>query len=157
MPFTTPLVVRRVSATHWELIAPLSYQGAVDHFTVPDGVVTDFASVPRWLQSFVQATGTWTGAAVLHDAFCIQLAAGSCTVSSSDADGIFRRVMAEEGVGLIRRWLMWTAVRWAALLNPARRPGWLRDAPRILPITAALLILVCAVVYGLDRLAHWIV
>jgi len=156
MPFTTPLVVRRVSPTHWELIAPLSYQGAVDHFTVHDGLVTDFASVPRWLQSFVQATGTWTGAAVLHDDFCIQLAAGNCAVSSSDADGIFRRVMDEEGVGFVRRWLMWTAVRWAALNNPARRPGWLRDSPKVLAITLVLLAAVGAAVYGLDWLAHTI-
>lgn len=141
MPFTTPLVVRRVDPTTWELIAPLSYQGAVDYFTVPDGSLTDFASVPGWLQSFVQATGTWTLAAVLHDWMCTALVTGACPVSPRDADGVFRRVLMEEGVDPVRRWCMWAAVRWAALRNPARRPGWWnwRDTPRLLVITALVL------------------
>ena len=31
-----------------------------------------------------------------------------------DADGIFNRAMRELGVPYLRRWIMWTAVRWAS-------------------------------------------
>lgn len=119
--------------------------------------MTDFATVPNWLQSLVQSTGTWTLAAVVHDAFCVGLADGDCPVSSRDADGIFRRVMREEGVGTVRRWLMWTAVRWAALFNPHRRPGWGKDSPVVLGISAAVLAATTAIVYGADRAVHTLV
>jgi hypothetical protein len=146
MPFTTPLVVRRVDACNWELVAPLSYQGRVDHWTVPSGTVTDFASVPRWLQSFVQATGTWTLAAVLHD-WLITVGIPTGQVTSRQTDGVFRRVLREERVGAVRRWCMWTAVRLAAPRNPKRRPSQIgRDLPAVTGISLAVLIAFAAVV-----------
>lgn len=155
MPFTTPLIVKRVSPREWELIAPLGYQGSVDHFVVPSGQRTDFASVPTWLQSFVQSTGAWTLAAVLHDDFCRHLAAGDCVVSSSEADGIFRRVMREDGVGLVKRWSMWSAVRLAALRSPARRPGIARDLPLALAIALGWLAVVVGVFAAVHLLIDW--
>ena len=139
MPFTTRGVLVDLNDNRGTLVAPLAYQGKVEHFTVPSGFVSDFATVPRFLQSFTPSIGKWTRAAVLHDWFCVHLAAGDCVVSSSDADGIFRRVMRESGVSFPTRWLMWTAVRWAALFNRHRRPGWSHDAPLVLGITAAVL------------------
>ena len=154
MPFTSPLIVQQLSSREWILVAPLSYQGSVDHFTVPEGEVTDFATVPNWLQSLVQSTGTWTLAAVIHDWMCRALAAGNCIVTSSQADGIFRRIMREEGVGPVRRWAMWAAVRWAALVNRHRRPGWLnwRDTPAVLAISAAVLAAVAVAAIGIHML-----
>lgn len=138
MPFTTRGVCVDLNDDEGTLIAPLAYQGAVEHFVVPSGFVTDFASVPRLMQWFAPSIGKWTRAAVLHDWFCVGLAAGNCVVSSRDADGLFRRTMQEAGVGPVRRWLMWAAVRWAALLNRHRRHGWLRDAPAVLAISATV-------------------
>lgn len=114
--------------------------------------MTDFASVPRWAQSFIQATGTWTCAAVLHDAMCDALNAGKPIVSSVDADGILRRVCREEGVGRIKRSIIWSAVRLAALRNPHRRPGSLRTLPAVLAITVLELAAVVGVVLGLHFL-----
>jgi hypothetical protein len=78
--------------------------------------------------------GRYTPAAVLHDWLVTEgLLAG--VVSSRDADGLFRRVLREEGVPPVRRWLMWCGVRWGALTNALRRPGWWRDAPRVLALS----------------------
>lgn len=153
MPFTTRGVCVDLICDRATLVAPLRYQGAVDHFTVPSGFETDFASVPKRLQCFVQAIGLWTLAAILHDWLCTE-GIRSGMVTSSQADGIFRRVLREEGVGVVKRWLMFVAVRWAALRNPIRRPGWWADAKTVLPITALALIVVAAFLVVLFTAAH---
>lgn len=157
MPFTTRGTGVNLVDAHGTLTVPLSYQGSVEHFTVPSGFVTDFASTPRLFQCFAPSIGKWSQAAVLHDWMCVHLAAGDCVVSSRDADGIFRRTMREAGVGFLTRWAMWTGVRYGALLNPARRAGWIKDAPAVLGITAAGLAGLLTFVYGVDHLAHALV
>ena len=139
MPFVGPSVsVTSVGTKHWSMDRPLIYEGRDDIFVVPEEFITDFASVPRILMSLVPPYGKWTRAAILHDWLCtVGIERG--IVSSRDADGIFRRVMHEEGVNFVLRWLMWVAVRWAAFLNPLRRPGTWRDLWRMVPISAATL------------------
>lgn len=154
MPFTGPkLSVQEHDDCQWLLTAPLHYQGRVDHYTVPSGFLTDFATVPKRLQGIVQATGRWTKAAVLHDWLCTEgIRCG--LITSRDADGIFRRVMREEGVGFATRWCMWAAVRWAAFANPLRRPGTWRDLPLMVPITAAVLSVAWGIACALHALDH---
>jgi hypothetical protein len=106
MPFLTKLVVTEAPRKEWGLMSPLIYQGNKDEFTVPTGFTTDFASVPKILWPWFPPTGLYTKAAVLHDFHYI-----TQDISRKDADGIFRRVMREEGVSKIRRYLMWFAVR----------------------------------------------
>lgn len=72
---------------------------------------------------------------------------------SRDTDNIFRKIMHEEDVDPLRRWMMWTGVRWGALANPARREGWWRDAPKILAITILLLVALFIVVGTVHDLA----
>lgn len=136
MPFNADrLGVDWHGGKRWVLTRPLVYQGERQTFVVPVGFVTDFASVPRILMSLVPPIGTWTRAAVLHDWLCtVGIELG--LVSSRDADGIFRRVMREEGVNFVLRWLMWVAVRWAAFNNDLRRPGTWRDLTLMIPISA---------------------
>jgi hypothetical protein len=135
VPFDSPaLTVRRVSDELWEVVAALVYHGRRDTFVVPAGFRTDFATVPRMVVWLIPRFGRYTLAAVLHDWLTSEgLRTG--VVSSRDADGLFRRVMAELGVPPVRRWVMWAGVRWGALANPLRRPGWLRDAPRVLAVS----------------------
>jgi hypothetical protein len=64
--------------------------------------------------------------------------------TARDTDAIFRRVMREGGVGFVTRWIMWAGVRWGAVANPARRPGWWIDAPLVLLITLLMLAVVAA-------------
>jgi hypothetical protein len=128
------LTVSRVDANTWALVDELVYQGSWERFVVPAGFRTDFASVPRVVTWLVPRFGAYTLAAILHDWLCSE-GIRSGTVTSRDADGIFRRVMRESGVPVLRRWLMWAGVRWGALTDERRRPGWLISAPGVLAIS----------------------
>lgn len=93
----------------FRLISPLQYTGKQETFIVPAGFVTDLATVPQVFQWLVDDHGAYTQAAVLHDWLCIEAHAGR--LSRRDADGLFRRVLREENVAWLRRWLMWAGVR----------------------------------------------
>jgi hypothetical protein len=128
------LTVRRIDADGWALVDELVYQGRSDRFVVPAGFRTDFATVPRPVTWLVPRFGAYTLAAILHDWLCSE-GIRSGVVTSRDADGIFRRVMRESGVPVLRRWLMWAGVRWGALADARRRPGWGASAPGVLAIS----------------------
>ncbi|WP_254790870.1 DUF1353 domain-containing protein [Blastococcus tunisiensis] len=129
------MTVRSLDADTWELVDELVYQGRWQVFVVPKGFETDFATVPRLVTWLVPRFGAYTRAAVLHDWLCT---AGieSGAVTSREADGIFRRVLRESGVPVLRRWLMWAGVRWGALASARRRAGWAASAPGVLAISA---------------------
>jgi hypothetical protein len=141
------LVVRRVDADTWALVDDLVYRGRWERFVVPAGFRTDFASVPRVVTWLVPRFGAYTLAAILHDWLCRE-GIDSGAVTSREADGIFRRVMRESGVPVLRRWMMWAGVRWGALTDEQRRPGWVVSAPGVLAISvlAAPLVVPPAVV-----------
>jgi len=152
MPFQNPerFTVRRHDPVRWKIVNHnLVYQGRTQTFTVPIGYVTDFATVPWFLQWFVPRAGVWTLAAVLHD-WLITHGIPLGLVSSRDADGIFRRVLREEGVDPVRQWLMWAAVRVAAPFNGGRRPaGLLRDAPQLALVLSPFIVAATALVVWL--------
>ena len=148
MPFEAgSLTVRRVDANTWSVVDPLVYRGRDERFVVPAGFRTDFATVPRLVVWLVPRFGAYTLAAILHDWLCSD-GIRSGAVTSREADGIFRRVMRESGVPVLRRWLMWAGVRWGALTSELRRPGWLFSAPGVIAISllAAPLVVPPAVV-----------
>ena len=148
MPFARPdqFTVRRVDAVTWELKLPLLYQGSRQSFTVPAGYRTDFATVPWFAQWLIPRTGVWTLAAVLHD-WLITHGIPAGLITSRDCDGVFRRVLREEGTDFVRRWLMWCGVRLAAPFSPARRPSGLwRDAPAVLGISVLVAVPLVALV-----------
>jgi hypothetical protein len=147
--FDSELSIRGAGPRTWELTMPLIWTGTKgDTFVVPTGFVTDFASVPRFLHWLVSPYGAYTRAAVLHDWLLVSLAewqeaadsgavmAWQPPANSRDTDGIFRRVMHDLGVPWSTRWLMWAAVRAAALFNPRRAYGrqFAKDAPRVLAV-----------------------
>ena len=83
---------------------------------------TDLTSVPALFTWLVPKTGAHLPAALLHDA----LVAGPDDPTSYDstnghvvdrvtADRIFRDAMADTGTGVIRRWIVWTAVTVATI------------------------------------------
>jgi len=125
--------LRPVFPNFWILEDDLVYQGKDEAFTVPKDFVTDFATVPQFLQWIIPRTGSWNRAVIVHDYFCDRLAGDVVWEenypNSRDADGIFRRILREEGVPFVKRWLIWTGVRWGALFNKSRRPGILKDLP----------------------------
>lgn len=156
MPFDSDTVtVRRRDDDRWVLVDPLVYRGTRDTFIVKAGYVTDFATVPRPLVWLIPRFGRYTLAAILHDYLCDGLPSKRFT--SRDVDGLFRRVLRELDVPPLRRWLMWCGVRWGALANPRRRPGWRADCLPVFGLTlvalpivvpAALLILVGLALYS---------
>ena len=78
-------------------------------------------------------TGAHLPAALVHDA----LVAGGGepsydsteghTIDRVEADRVFRDAMADTGTGVVRRWIVWTAVTAATIFVPGglpRSPGW---------------------------------
>lgn len=129
------VVVEQVSDNNWLLREAFDYTGKFETFHVPLGQGTDFASVPRVFVWFLPRYGRYTKAAILHD-FLWRERASKGTLDYVDADGTFRRAMRELGVPFLRRWILWAAVRWGALLKPNGRKGWLKEAPRVLLVSA---------------------
>ena len=154
MPFASGPVLRYVGLGRYATVGPTVYVGATDVITIPSDFPTDLASVPRLFWAVLPPSGVYEHAAVLHDFGCVSLADGTCALSSRDVDGLLRRVAREGGTGLLARWLLWTGVRWGALANPARRAGWLHDAPAVVGISAAVLAVTAGAIVAVDRAAH---
>jgi hypothetical protein len=81
------------------------------------GFRTDLTSVPALFTWLVPKTGAHLPAALLHDALVAAPGAPASYVSTEghevdrvEADRIFRDAMADTGTGVIRRWIVWTAV-----------------------------------------------
>lgn len=132
------VVVTPLDARRWRLLEPVAYAGQTDRFLVPEGYVTDFASVPRIAVWLIPTYGRYTAPAILHD-YLITDCIPAGRITSTDTDGLFRRAMREAGVPPVRRWLMWAGVRWGAAFNRRRRAGWWRTAPGVLAITVPAL------------------
>jgi hypothetical protein len=159
------VVVKQLDNKNWEVKTTLRYTGTRDSFEVPVGQGTDFASVPRPFVWFLPRYGSYTMAAILHD-YLWRAYAAKGRMDWIDADGLFRRAMRELRVPFLRRWIMWTAVRWAALLKPQGTKGWLRESWRVLLFTflaapfvlpPALLILIALLAFYVLELLVWVV
>ena len=158
------LVEELPDGTDWEVKKAFSYRGKADVFNVEEGMRTDFASVPRVFVWFLQRYGAYTLAAILHDHLWRDMASQG-KIEFIDADGTFRRAMRELGVPFLTRWMMWSAVRWGALLKPGGRRGWLRECWRVLLFTIiaapfvlppALLIFIVLLLFHFTELVVWV-
>lgn len=117
--FTAALTVTQLADGRWRT------ERAIDYFTdcqenelplevrcaacysVPEGFVTDFASIPRLFWTVIgHPAGRYAQAAVLHD--CLY---STGAAKRAEADRIFREAMAVLGVPGWQRWLMWAGVR----------------------------------------------
>ena len=78
--------------------------------------------------------------------------------SLADADGIFRRAMAELKVPFLRRWLMSAGVRVASLVKSRFRDGP-KDIPRVLllALVPGSLVIVGGLVVFVLLLGFWVV
>lgn len=108
MPFLTELKVEYVDGTNWLLVAPLVYEDPKQGLgvEVPEGFLTDFASVPRGFWNLFPRVGTWAPAATVHD-FCYR----HKLFDKATADRLFLHGMEELGVNWVSRRLMYRAVR----------------------------------------------
>lgn len=92
----------------WRLTRPLFYASDVAKcvIIVPEGFVTDFASVPRMPVIYWLAGNVAAKAAVLHD-YGYQ----SGMFNRAMCDAIFREASEVIGVPWFKRWIMWAGVR----------------------------------------------
>ncbi len=95
---------------------PVMWTQDAVQYLVPRGMRTDLASVPFFLWGVIASYGRQTLPAVLHDMLCYAAAQPGQPVSyrrhaRRDADRLFRVTLAASGSGVLRRWLMWAAVR----------------------------------------------
>ncbi|UFS98071.1 DUF1353 domain-containing protein [Nocardia huaxiensis] len=89
---------------------------------------TDLTSVPAFLTWLVPKTGAHLPAAILHDGLVLNKGEDAsyiarCTIHRDVADRIFRDAMAKTGTGVIRRWMIWSAVT-AATMHHGRQVDW---------------------------------
>ena len=149
---------------NWKTLNGYEYQGKSHRFEVRPGQWTDFASVPRVFVWLLPRYGRWTKAAILHDHLWRDLASTG-KIPYLEADETFRRAMADSDVPFLKRWVMWGAVRYGALVKPGGRRGWLKEAPRVLLVSAVVLpivlppaavVLVALVAFFLVECALWV-
>ncbi len=133
------VVLEQTGPTTFRIVEAFRYVDAVsgEEYVVPDPrwgdqEETDLASVPGILLWFVPRYGNHTLPALLHD----QLVDFDLVNNREKADRIFRDAMGEQGVHLLRRWLMWAAVSMATLSTGRR---WLL-APIIVWLAAFALL-----------------
>ncbi|HYH34982.1 MAG TPA: DUF1353 domain-containing protein [Nocardioides sp.] len=92
------------------------------------GFRTDLTSVPWLFAWLVPRTGAHLPAALLHDGLVGGADGGASYVSEhghevtrDEADRVFRDAMADTGTGVVRRWLVWTAVTIATIFVGSSR------------------------------------
>jgi hypothetical protein len=138
------VVLEQVGPKTFRIVEPFEYVDAStgERFVVPDprwgDQPTDLASVPAVLQWIVPRYGQHTLPALLHD----QLVDNDLVHDRERADRIFRDAMGEQGVPIVRRWLMWAAVsigtivttrRWKLVPIAVWLLGWAALAFRLTP------------------------
>jgi hypothetical protein len=115
----SPVLTYLVSEKQWRLEEPYRYRDGAHLIAVPDQFTFDLASIPRPFWWLIAPFELSIAAPLLHD-FLYRYRgdppAGSIepsrTYSRAEADGLFRRVMALEGVSGWRRAAAYRAVRW---------------------------------------------
>jgi hypothetical protein len=94
---------------------------------------TDLTSTPALFTWLVPKTGAHLPAALVHDAVVAGGGEPSYdsteghTIDRVEADRVFRDAMADTGTGVVRRWIVWTAVTAATIVVPGglpRSPAW---------------------------------
>ena len=98
----------------WKLLEPLPYKSDIlgRIVIVPDGYVTDLASVPRLMRWLVPvANAKNRRAAVVHDWLCSEKVQKKMGIDQRKADEVFREALKVCEVGFIGRWGMWMPVR----------------------------------------------
>jgi hypothetical protein len=108
----------------WGVIKPVAYRpsNGMDAIAVPSGFPTDLASIPPIAWPFLPPDGPWLKAAVIHDFLYRTCGKGvwlgnprgftrEKDYDRAEADWILRDAMKDRGVGIIRRNIIWAAVR----------------------------------------------
>jgi Protein of unknown function (DUF1353) len=131
----------------WRTTQSLRFEGPNREFEVPADFATDLVSVPGAVAWFIPRAGRYARAAVLHDYLWRFPDRTGC--DRRQADHRFRLQMQRDGVSLLRRWVMWAAVRMSAILQGKGGAQWWKDVPGV----ALLLLVIAAPIVVLPALA----
>lgn len=108
--FTTPLRAEILGDYKFKTIGSFIYFvgniSSEEQIVVPEGFITDLASIPRVFWNILPPNGQYAKAAVLHD-YLYQ----NAIKNKAYADGIFLEAMEVLGVAKWKRVLMYRAVR----------------------------------------------
>lgn len=123
--FKTPLIVTPMpDGRRWRLFKSFTYhihsKYSQDYIRVPEGFITDFASIPWLFWTFLPAWGKYGKAAVIHD--CLYQNGGiehpvsrGCSwikiITRKEADTIFYEAMLVSGTKPWKAKVMYRAVR----------------------------------------------
>lgn len=105
--FSGPLDLRAHKTGEWVVLSTLQYT-ALDGivYGIPEGFITDLASIPAILRPLFNQNDNSRKAAVLHDSrYCVKRGL------RKDADNLFLEAMERCGVGFFKRWAMYSGVR----------------------------------------------
>lgn len=127
--FPLPLRLERTGPRLARLLAPFVFWSpTLGRIEVETGFDTDYASVPRIFWSIYPPDGSYTEAAVVHDALYFyqrhRLAEGGLAICRAEADAVFLEAMAALGVPLLRRRLLHAAVRAGGWIAWRRNRRW---------------------------------
>jgi hypothetical protein len=114
----------RAGRSLWAVASALTYTThAGDRITLPDGFVTDLASIPRPAWSLLPPDGPWALAAVFHDLLYRTKGTGirwegqvpalsrGAPYTRAEADEILLQAMEDLEVSWLDRRVIWAAVR----------------------------------------------
>lgn len=101
------LVITPVNSKEWKLLKGISLIVFNKKWEIPEGFITDFASIPKIFHGIFSPWDIKHGpAAILHD-YLYQFR----LVPRKEADGIFLEAMRIRGVGWVKRHIFYRAVR----------------------------------------------
>lgn len=105
----TCLLLKDLKNSKFQLISEYVYRTKKYIIKVPEGFITDFASVPQVFNIFIQPHGKHSPASVVHD----WLYSKECNLilSRREADTIFLEILKEEKVSVIKCYIMFLTVR----------------------------------------------
>lgn len=102
------IIVKSVGSRSWELMEPFDWYG----ITVPEGFITDFASIPRPFWSIINPAGKIKPAALVHDyLYSKQGVLDDATMSRKSCDQTFLEIMVVIKMGWFKRMTAYRAVR----------------------------------------------
>ncbi len=116
----------------WTLTEPMPVLVDEGRFTIPRGFKSDLASIPRFLRILPGFDCYECGIVgpVVHDAIYQGIVGRDLNIGRKRADRIMHTLMRCDGVGAIRAFVVWAAVRgfgwWAWRTMPSRdRALWM--------------------------------
>ena len=102
------LKIEKVNSKEYRLLEDITVSSCGYEITVYKGFIFDGASIPKLFRGLIGSpfTGKYTVAALVHDALY-----ASEALERQEADEIFLDLMKEYGVGYLKRYTMYWAVR----------------------------------------------